>query len=229
MYHRARCGIHQFVQGGAQQSPAVPRNDAGRHNCRHIVGRLVAFASNESDADANGRGERRDRVAAMMPGIGLYRRALDRKVFAPNKTEQGLFDEHRPQQRRQSKRRRRMMRRGDLANGFDADAAGGEQQQGGDDSRRDRFSFAVTIRMLPICRGRGDHQAAPNHDGTENVRQRFHCVGHEGIRVAEEAGGQFRHRQHRINCQTDKGGAQTALEPFIRHARIVSGGQKSCK
>src|SRR5258706_8968576 len=60
-----RRGVHEFTEGGAEQSQAVPGDDTGSHDGGDVIGRLITFTANEGDADANPGGERADGIAPM--------------------------------------------------------------------------------------------------------------------------------------------------------------------
>ena len=90
--------------------------------------------------------------------------------------------------------------------------AGGQQQHGGNRGGGERFGFAVAVGMILVRRRLGHDQPAPDDDGAENVRERFHGVGDERLRMAEEAGEKFRDGQRHVHGQAEKRGAQTALQ-----------------
>ena len=59
------------------------------------------------------------------------------------------------------------------------------------DRRRERFGLAVAVGMVFVRRRRRHDHAAPDDDGTENVRERFAGVGDERVRMADDAGDEF--------------------------------------
>jgi len=63
------------------------------------------------------------------------------------------------------------------------------QQEDGRNGRRcDGLGFTMAIRMIFIGRFRSDHQPAPHNDRTENVGHRFHSIGHQRMRMTQDAG-----------------------------------------
>src|SRR5579859_4940372 len=48
--------VHEFVEGGFQQAPAVPGNDGGGGDGGPVIGGFVTFAADEGNADAEKRG-----------------------------------------------------------------------------------------------------------------------------------------------------------------------------
>ena len=65
--------------------------------------------------------------------------------------------------------------------------AGREQQHRRNNRRRERLGLAVAVGMVFVRRVRRHDDAAPDDDGTENVRERFDGVGDERVRMADNA------------------------------------------
>lgn len=85
-------GIHQLIQGRAQQSPSVPGDDGPGDNGRRVVGKGQAGTAEQGQGDAEARGQRSDGVAAVMPGIGKERNAVQRTRFARDETKEEFLD-----------------------------------------------------------------------------------------------------------------------------------------
>ena len=117
-------------------------------------------------------------------------------------------DEH-----QQGKRFRGRVRFGNSLERADHNPDRRQQQHGGDDRCRDGFGFAVAVGMILIRRFCRDHDSAPDNDGTENIRHRFHGVGHERVGMAENAREHFHRREHGIRCESEKRGAETSFKP----------------
>ena len=87
-----------------------------------------------------------------------------------------------------------------------------QQQQGGNNRRRKRLGLAVAVGMVFVRRRLGHDEAAPDDDGAENIRERFHRVGNERLRMAENAGEKFGDGQRDVRGEAKKRGAETALQ-----------------
>ena len=101
---------------------------------------------------------------------------------------------------------------------FNRNPARDEQENSRNHRRRERFGLAVAVRMVLVRRFRRHDDAAPDDDGTENVRERFAGVGHERVGMPEDARNQFCRRKKDIHRQSGEGGAQAALEAVGLHA-----------
>ena len=102
------------------------------------------------------------------------------------------------------------------------DQARRQQQHGGNHGGGDRLRLAVAVRMVVIRRRLGHDESAPDDHGTENVRERFHRVGDERLRMAENAGEKFRERQHDVRGEAEERGAQAAMEAIGRHGELLT-------
>jgi hypothetical protein len=74
--------------------------------------------------------------------------------------------------------------------------------------------------MVLVRRFRRNHDATPDDDGTENVRERFAGVGHQRMGMARDARDQFCRREKDIHRQSGEGGAQAALEAVGLHKEM---------
>ena len=73
------------------------------------------------------------------------------------------------------------------------------QQHRGNDGGGNRLGLAVAVGMVFVRRRRRHDQSAPDDERTENVGEGFDGIGDERVRMAEDAGGEFRARQHDID------------------------------
>ena len=80
----------------------------------------------------------------------------------------------------------------------------------------------MAIGMILVRRRLRHHQSAPDNNGTENIRQRFHRIRDERLRMPNEASREFHHRQGDVRGQPQKGGPETALQTILRHGEILS-------
>lgn len=163
--------IHQLRKGLTQQTPPVPGNYQSGDHRRVIIGRLIAFAPDQSDPDANGCRRRGDGVAAMMPGIRVHDRAAGDVGLAEDEPEQQFLDDDDGKENSEGERLGREVRLAHLLDGGDGNPGGGPQQHGRDHGRRNGFSFAVSIGVIFIGWFRRHQNRAPNHDGAENVER----------------------------------------------------------
>ena len=88
--------------------------------------------------------------------------------------------------------------------------------------RGNGLGFSVSVRMIVIAGFDGILQPEIHDQGTEDVRQRFHCVRHERIRMAQDSSRQFGRSQKRIDRQPQKRRAQTSLESFLLHVGLLA-------
>ena len=165
---------------------------------------------------------RGDGVAAMMPGVGFHGGAFHVRRLVEHEAEQKFFPRNHGDEQNQSPRRRRDARFENPAERMIRNHAGGQQQHRGDDCGGERLGLAVAVGMVLVRRRLGHDQPAPDDDGTENVRERFHRVGDERLRMAEDAGEKFRDGQRRVHGEAEERGAQAALEAAGRHGELLT-------
>ena len=68
----------------------------------------------------------------------------------------------------------------------------------------------------------GHDEAAPDDDGTENVRERVDRVRDERLRMAEDARKKFRDGQRDVRGEAEERGAQAALQAGGRHSQMLN-------
>src|SRR5882724_8987160 len=161
--------VHQFIQGGPEQPPAVPGDNPGRDNRGDIVSRFITFSPDQRHADANACCERRYRVSAMMPCVGLHGRTFHRDRLPQYEPKERFLDQYDSHQYYQRKGRWRYMRIGYFMKRLNDDPSGGHQQHCRDRCRGDWFRFAVTVRMILVGRFCRHHDATPDNYRTEDV------------------------------------------------------------
>ena len=76
----ARRGVHHFVNGREKKPVTVGRDDRAGEKRGPVIGALPSLPAKKRDGNADKCGGRSESVAAMMPRIGLHRRA--RHIFA---------------------------------------------------------------------------------------------------------------------------------------------------
>ena len=92
--HAARRRIHDLVQRGIEQAPAIGRDQAAGEKRRPGVRALPILPAEQRDRDADKSRDRSERIGPMMPGIGLDGGALERVTPPPNDAEKDLLHEH---------------------------------------------------------------------------------------------------------------------------------------
>src|SRR5437868_4680455 len=124
------------------------------------------------------------------------------------------------------------MRNENLMDRFHGNPKSGADQHHRDAEGGDWFGFAVAVRMFGIRWRRRDDNAAPNHQGTKYVGERFDAVGDQRLRVAEDAAERFESGQQRVGAQPEQGRMDAALlsvsihsEPVIANRRKVKTGR----
>jgi hypothetical protein len=213
--------IHEFVEGGAKQMPAVPGNDTGGDDGGDVVGGFVAFAADEGNGNADGGAKRGDGVAAMMPGIGMDSGAVDGFGFLGNEAIEALLDDYDDDQYHQRKGFGRLALAGEeFAGRIEGDSSGSQQQHGGDDGGGNGLGLAVTVGMIFIGWNLSDHHCAPDHDGAEDIGERFDGIGNERVRMPDEAGSEFSGCEQGVENHAEPGCAETAIEAFRCHEEM---------
>src|SRR5665213_3887998 len=132
-------------------------------------------------------------------------------------------------QNNQSPRRGRDARRDDSLERMKRDHARRQQQHRGNHRGGERLGLAVAVGMILVRRRLGDDESAPNDDGTKDVRERFHRVGDERLRMAEDAREKFRDGQRDVCGEAEERGAETALQAVGWHAGNCSGTSAECR
>ena len=97
-----------------------------------------------------------------------------------------------------------------------------EQQHRGDNRGGERLGLAVAVGVVFVRRRLGDDEAAPDDDGAEDVRELFHRVGDERLRMAEAARETFDDGQRDVRGEAEESGAQAALQAGGLHAEIIT-------
>ena len=144
---RRRHAVHQIVHGRVQESSAIDGDDARRRDGRPAVGRGPGRAAPDGQRNADERGGRGNRIAAMMPGVGDDHVAVRLVADFEHLAKQHFLDHDDAGQHEQRERGRHLMRHHDFANRGDRNADGRSQQHQRHGGRGQRLGFAVAIRM----------------------------------------------------------------------------------
>src|SRR6266478_2269937 len=193
---RARSGVHDLVKRGAQKPDAIRRDDGAREKRCPIVRALPALATNQRYRNANKRGSRRKRVAAMMPGIGLHGCALHVAADPVDVTEQKFLYHDYHYQYPERVRSRTMVRQKDFAHTLNCKTNCGGQHPNCNNDSRNRLGFTVTVRMSCVRRPRSDLQPSPDDKRATDVECRLDAVSNQDIGVTEEPAENLCHREN---------------------------------
>src|ERR1700730_14962993 len=87
----ARRRVHDFVQGGVQQSIAIGADERTGEKRGPIVGALPTRATNERNRNANEGSDGSHGIGAMVPGIGLHGGAFNLTPDSNDIPKQSLF------------------------------------------------------------------------------------------------------------------------------------------
>src|ERR1019366_6739410 len=167
----ARSRVHNFVERGFQQPVAVRADQSASKNRGPIIRALPGFATNQREGNSNKRGNRSQRIGAMMPGVGLQGGAFNVAPQPNYIAIQNFLHHHDDDEHDERKRRGTVMRTKKLAHALNGDAERGGQYADRDKNGGDRFGFAMSVRMSRVRRTRCDFQPAPNNDRTGNIER----------------------------------------------------------
>jgi hypothetical protein len=103
------------------------------------------------------------------------------------------------------------VRRADLADRLDGDARGGHEEHGGHERGGERLGLAVAVGVVGVGRRGGDGEAAPDDQRGDDVGRRLDRVGDEGVRVAEDAGGELDAGEQRVDREADLRGTDAGV------------------
>ena len=86
---------------------------------------------------------------------------------------------------------------------------------------RDRFRFAVTVRMRFVRRTRGKFQPAPNHDRARDIEDGFNSIGNERVSISKNTCGRFDECKRDVDHHADEREARASLQ--------IAGGNVRCR
>jgi len=203
-------GIHEFINGAAEEAEAVVCDDAAGKECGPVISGGIAFAADESDGDADGSGGGGEGVGVVMPGVALEGGAFDVLCGAKDEAGEGGFDDDHENEDREGEPGGHVMGREDFLDALDRDHAGGTEKRERDDEGGDRFRLAVAVGMFAVGGDDGDAQAAPDDEGGEDIGGGLDAVGDEGVGIADDAGGDLDNGECDIDSDAGEGGMTSA-------------------
>ena len=197
---------------GRSKTDAISGNNGAGKQRSPVVRALPPFAADQRDRNSDKRGDRRQRIGAMMPGIRLNRGAFDIAADSVDVAKQNLFYEDNDDQNRERERRWTVMRRKNFTHTLDRQASRGHEDTAGDDDGCDRFGFAVTVGMSRVRRTRGKLQPAPNDKRTGNIERRFNTIGDQDVSIAEKTAQNFCRRKNQVDQHPNERNARARLQ-----------------
>ena len=204
-------GIENFGESRAEQACACGRDYGASKQGSVSVSALPLVAADEREGNTEQRGDRRDGVGTMMPGVARDGGAFDVPAKSIHKTKKRFFDDDDPHQHNEGEWGRRVMRAKNLAHTFDGqDGSGGQNPECNDDGSQ-RLSFTMAIGMRRVGWSRRETQAAPNDDGAGDVERRFDAIGDERVRVTEYSTGDLNNGEDDVDKQAYEREARARL------------------
>lgn len=204
--------VGEFGEGFAEEDGGVEEDDDGGAEGGPIVGGLVAFAADESDADAEEGETGGDGVAAVVPGVGFDGGAADLLVLAEDVARHAFLDEDDDGEDPEGVAFREEVGVADFAQGSPGDGGGGADHASGDEGGGEGFGFAVAVGVVAVSGAEGVGEAAEDDEGADNVSERFDGVGDEGEGVAEDAGDGLGNGEGDVDGCPGEGGADAEGE-----------------
>jgi hypothetical protein len=114
------------------------------------------------------------------------------------------------------------MRGDNLMDRFDGDPERGAKQHRCDSDGGDCLGLAVAVRMFFIRGNIGDHDAAPDDKGTDDVGEGFDAVGDKRLRMAEDTRDGLGGRQNSVHAQANQGGVDAAFKSALHAAALIA-------
>ena len=209
---RRHGGVHEFIERHAQETQAIPRDDAARDERGPVIGALVAPPTNERDADAHEGSRGRKGVGTMMPGVTLQGGALNGRSDARSHAKECLLNRDDDEQHGQSEPRGGLVRRHDFMDALYRDEHGCAEQEQGDDDTGHGLGLAVAIGMILVRRHHSQAQSAPDHERAKDIRGGFDAVGDEHPGMAEDAHANLQGGKQAVHDQSQLGDAKSVFE-----------------
>jgi hypothetical protein len=221
-----------------QQQNRVHRNDAGRPECRPVIGGFPSHATDDGNQDPYERRRRGKRVTEVVPCIGPNSHASDLGSDCGDTARQEHLYRHHDDQHDQCPPRRRVMRRSDLAYRLNRNGAGRAKQHQRDDGARKRFRLAIPERVVLIRLTTRDLEAAQHNCRGYDVCAGLDGIGDERVRITDNAGHELERGEQRVRQNSDRRRSLAARQRrgigSLRHGteRTPSGagdGSRSCR
>ena len=108
----------------------------------------------------------------------------------------------------------------DLVDGLDEDADTRQPDERRNNERGERLGLAVPVGVVAVGGFGTDVEAAPDHDRSHDVCDRFDRIGDQRVAVPDDAGQELEHGQREVHTDADE---CNALGARGGHAREGSG------
>ena len=208
--------FEQLAQPRADQVQCDLEDEDRNEQRRDRVGDAPLLAEEVGAADAGEGAQRREGVAAVVPGVGYDARTVDPAADAHRVAVENLLGDDRDDGRHEGDGTRTGQRAAleDRADGADArreDADADRREGEADDDRGEGLVLAVAV-VVPVVLGFGRDAGEDDHDDVgRHVREGVDGVGDHGAASAENAGGEFGRREDEIDDEPDEGDAVNLL------------------
>src|SRR5262249_53419780 len=167
---------HDFLERRQRQTNTVCGNHGtGEQRCP-IVGALPALATNQGNRNPDECSCRCERIAAVMPGVGLHRGALEVSADAIYVPEQKFLDHNYPHKNAEREWRRPVMRRQNFTDIFDREANRPCEHADRDNQSCNGLSLAVAVWVRSVWRSCRYGQSAPNDNRAADIERRFDSI-----------------------------------------------------
>ena len=185
--------FEQVAQRAARQIDGYLEYEQRYRRCGYRVGYAPTLAQKECQRYAEGRAGRRERVAAVVPRVGLLGGRVGAACGAYRVAVEYLLDRDRQHGCREC---HGMRARQGAALGYQhyvayavvedhpSDGQQGERYY----DRRQRLVLAVSVVVVVVFGFRREPCEGQHDDIGKHIRERVHAVGHHGAAAAEDAG-----------------------------------------
>ena len=221
LHVRRKRTLQQFVEPRANQVESH-LEDKHRHDERcNRIGDAPLLAQEIGTGDTDQRTQRRQCVAAVMPGIGHDARTVDRAAFANGITVENFFGDDRQHGRHKGDQSRPGQQPAvdhdpDVPDAVDENPGPHDSQRKAYDDRGEGLVFAVAV-IVTVVTGLGRNpNEGDHHDIGRKVRKRMHGIGNHRPASPDDSGGEFRKRQYEVDHKPDKGHAVDSALPDFR-------------
>ena len=215
--------LQQLVQPRADQIEGHLEDEHRHDERRDGVGDTPLLAQKIGAGDADERPQRRQGVAAVVPGIGHDARAVDRTAFTDGVAVENLLDDDRHPSRHEGHQPRPGQQSAVDHDADVADAAGEnpgphDPQREAYDDRGEGFVLPVAVIVAVVPGLGGNPREGDHHHIRRQVGERMDGIGHHRSAPPDDSGGKFQHRQHQVDHEPHKGHAVDFTFPDFRFA-----------
>ena len=195
--------VREFAGAGFQEVPGHFYEHGTHDDGGQGIQDGPFLAQEECSADTDGGADGRQRVAAVVPGIGNDSRRLQRLAASDCITEEHFLHHNRQERSPKGERSRHfegfsLQPAGEFHGpGYD-DADGGADEGQGDEQRGQGLEFSVSIVMGLVLGLRADAHEHQDDQVCQKIRQRVHGIGRHRGAVSHDAGDELESEEHQI-------------------------------